>query len=391
MSTSGDPIPFNKPHTTGRESEFLHEAVNAGHLSGNGRFGRSCSDWIAQHIGGRTAFVTPSCTAALEMAMILADIGPGDEVIMPSYTFVSCANAVVLRGGTPVFVDVEEETLNLDPDAVAKAMTDRTKAVIVVHYAGVGANVERLADICEAHGALLVEDAAHCIQAWRNGRPLGSFGAMSTFSFHETKNVQCGEGGALVINHPDLVERAEIIQEKGTNRQRFLRGQVDKYTWVDVGSSFLMSDVTAAFLWAQMLSSSEITERRLAIWNTYQEAFSGLEEEGLLRRPTIPAECEHNAHIYALRLEDIGSRDAFIAGLAERGVHSVFHYVPLHKSPAGAERGRTHGSLSVTESEAYKVARLPLFVDLLPNVDRVVEAVIDTIRSGLSVEALRRG
>lgn len=381
MSANSDLIPFNKPHTTGREAEFLHEAVSAGHLSGNGRFGRSCSDWIRQHIGGRTAFVTPSCTAALEMAMILADIGPGDEVIMPSYTFVSCANAVVLRGGTPVFVDVEDETLNLDPDAVAEAMTDRTKAVIVVHYAGVGANVERLAEICDANGALLVEDAAHCIHAWRDGRALGSFGAMSTFSFHETKNVQCGEGGALVINHPDLVERAEIIQEKGTNRQRFLRGQVDKYTWVDVGSSFLMSDVTAAFLWAQMLSSSEITERRLAIWNAYQAAFTPLAERGLLRLPTVPDDCSHNAHIYAVRLPDVDQRDDFISGLRGHGVQSVFHYVPLHLSPAGRRLGRAHGSLQVTEREAPRLARLPVFADLGSGVDRVISAVTETVHS----------
>jgi dTDP-4-amino-4,6-dideoxygalactose transaminase len=373
------PIPFNRPHTTGEEVRFLEEAAAAGHLSGNGTFGRHCVQWLRDHIGGRAAFLTPSCTAALEMAMILADVGPGDEVIMPSFTFVSCANAVALRGGVPVFVDIRDDTLNLDTDAAAAAINDRTKAIIVVHYAGVGADLTELAKVCKDRGVLLVEDAAHCIHAWRDGKPLGSFGAMATFSFHETKNIQCGEGGALVINDPDLVERAEIIQEKGTNRQRFLRGQVDKYTWVDVGSSFLMSDVTAAFLWAQMLSSDGITERRLAIWNAYQAAFTPLEEEGLIRLPTLPVGSSHNAHIYAVRLADVDQRDAFISHLGEQNVQSVFHYVPLHQSPAGERYGRVHGSLDVTEREADKLARLPVFVDLGADVDRVISAVTETV------------
>lgn len=381
-------IPFNRPHTTGQELKFLQEAVAAGHLSGNGMFGLNCAEWLRDHVGGQAAFLTPSCTAALEMAMVLADVGPGDEVIMPSFTFVSCANAVALRGGVPVFVDVREETLNIDPDAAAEAITDRTKAIIAVHYAGVGADLSELAVVCKERGVLLVEDAAHCIHTWESGKPLGSFGAMSTFSFHETKNIQCGEGGALVVNDPELVERAEIIQEKGTNRQRFLRGQVDKYTWVDVGSSFLMSEVTAAFLWAQILGAAEITERRLAIWNAYQGALSPWAEQGMLRLPEVPADCVHNAHIYALRLADVSQRDAFIARLRDLGVLSVFHYVPLHQSPMGASLGRAHGSLAVTEREAAKLARLPVFVDLGADLEHVISAV-DEVATELATAAIR--
>jgi len=375
-----EPIPFNRPHAAGRETEFLREAVSSGYLSGNGRFGRKCSSWLAEHVGARAAFMTPSCTAALEMAMILAEVKPGDEVVMPSFTFVSCANAVALRGGVPVFVDVDEGTLNLDPDAVAAAITERTKAVIVVHYAGVGAEVERLASICEERGVLLVEDAAHCIHASRNGRPLGSFGAMATFSFHETKNVQCGEGGALVVNDERVLARAEIIQEKGTNRSVFLRGQADKYTWVDVGSSFLMSDIAAAFLWAQMLDAELVTQRRRALWDRYQEAFGPLADAGIVRLPTVPPECRHNAHIYALRLADTDTRDAFIAELSEQGIHSVFHYVPLHLSPAGQTLGRTAGPLLVTETESARLVRLPLYAELGSDIERVIAAATTAVR-----------
>jgi dTDP-4-amino-4,6-dideoxygalactose transaminase len=368
------PIPFNKPHVTGREAKFINEALENGHLSGNGQFAQNCARWLTEHIGSRAAFMTPSCTAALEMAMLLADVGPGDEVIMPSFTFVSCANAVALRGGIPVFVDLDPATLTVDPEAVSRAMTSRTKAVIVVHYAGVGADVAKLQSICDEHEILLVEDAAHCIHASRHGRPLGSFGAMSTFSFHETKNVQCGEGGALLINDERLVARAEVIQEKGTNRRRFLRGQVDKYTWVGVGSSFLMSDIAAAFLWAQMLAATEITQSRLDLWDRYQEAFRPFAEAGVVRLPTVPAGCEHNAHIFALRLADIETRDAFIARLAESAIQSVFHYVPLHSSPAGRALGRTAGSLELTDAEAGRLVRLPLYADLGSDVERVIDA-----------------
>ena len=323
--------------------------------------------------------MTPSCTAALEMAVVLAGVGPGDEVVMPSFTFVSCANAVALRGGVPVFVDIREDTLNIDTDAAAAAITDRTKALIAVHYAGVGADLAELARVCRERAVVLIEDAAHCVHAWEGGKPLGSFGELATFSFHETKNIQCGEGGALVVNDPSLVERAEIIQEKGTSRKRFLRGQVDKYTWVDLGSSFLMSEVTAAFLWAQLCASSGITERRVALWNAYEDAFTPLHERGLIQLPTVPDDCRHNAHIYALRLRGGDQRDDFIAGMKRHGVQSVFHYVPLHDSPAGRRFGRLGGSLDVTEREAVRIARLPVFIDLGEDIRRVMTAVTDTV------------
>jgi dTDP-4-amino-4,6-dideoxygalactose transaminase len=310
------------------------------------------------------------------MAMLLAEIGPGDEVIMPSFTFVSCANAVALRGGVPVFADIRPDTLNLSPEAVEAAMTERTKAVIVVHYAGVGAEVEALAELCARRGVMLVEDAAHAVRASRGGRPLGSFAAVSAFSFHETKNLHCGEGGALVVNDPALVDQAHVLQEKGTNRRRFLDGHVDKYTWVDVGSSFLMSDVSAAFLWSQMQHAQRITQRRLAVWEHYQESFADLEADGLQQRPVVPDGCEHNAHLYALRLPDRAARDRFIAELGSQNVQSVFHYVPLHDSPAGLRLGRVGGPLDVTVREAGRVARLPVWVDLThAQVERVVRAV----------------
>jgi dTDP-4-amino-4,6-dideoxygalactose transaminase len=376
MIDATDRIPFNRPHLTGFEFAALAEAAANGHLSGNGEFARRCAEWLNEEVGAPASFIVPSCTAALEMAMLLAGIGPGDEVIMPSFTFVSCANAVALRGGVPVFADIDPDTLNLCPAAVAGAMTERTRAVIVVHYAGVGAEVEELADLCERRGVMLIEDAAHSVRARRGGRPLGSFGAVSTFSFHETKNLHCGEGGALVVNDPALVDQAHVVQEKGTNRRRFLDGQVDKYTWVDVGSSFLMSDVSAAFLWSQMQHAPLITQRRLAVWEHYQERFADLEADGLLQRPVVPDGCEHNAHLYALRLPDRAGRDTFIAQLAEAEVQSVFHYVPLHDSPAGLRYGRVGSDLDVTIREAARIARLPVWVDMTHSqVERVVRAV----------------
>ncbi|MEA2180568.1 MAG: dTDP-4-amino-4,6-dideoxygalactose transaminase [Solirubrobacteraceae bacterium] len=376
MIDATDRIPFNRPHLTGFEFAALAEAAANGHLSGNGAFAQRCAAWLNEELSAPASFIVPSCTAALEMAMLLAEIGPGDEVIMPSFTFVSCANAVALRGGVPVFADIRPDTLNLSPEAVEAAMTERTKAVIVVHYAGVGAEVEALAELCARRGVMLVEDAAHAVRASRGGRPLGSFAAVSAFSFHETKNLHCGEGGALVVNDPALVDQAHVLQEKGTNRRRFLDGHVDKYTWVDVGSSFLMSDVSAAFLWSQMQHAQRITQRRLAVWQHYQESFADLEADGLLQRPVVPDGCEHNAHLYALRLPDRAARDRFIAELGSQNVQSVFHYVPLHDSPAGLRLGRVGGPLDVTVREAGRVARLPVWVDLThAQVERVVRAV----------------
>jgi dTDP-4-amino-4,6-dideoxygalactose transaminase len=346
--------------------------VNAGHLSGNGAFGRRCEEWLADRIGSARAFLTPSCTAALEMAAILLELEPGDEVIMPSFTFVTTANAFVLRGAVPVFVDVDPDTLTIDPAGVEAAVTDRTRAIVPVHYAGVGCDLDALVGI----GPIVVEDAAQAILSTESGRPLGSRGALAALSFHETKNVMCGEGGALLVNDERYVERAEIVQEKGTNRSRFFRGAVDKYTWVDIGSSYLLSEINAAFLWAQLEAADSITARRLAIWDRYHAAFEELEQDGFLRRPIVPSDRTHNAHMYYVLLPSEQRRDGFISDLAAAGVHSVFHYVPLHSSDAGRRFGRAVGSMTATDAASARLARLPLWAGMDDNVvDRVIAAV----------------
>ena len=300
---------------------------------------------------------------------------------MPSFTFVSTANAVALRGATPVFVDVREDTLNLDESLLEAAVTERTKAIMPVHYAGVGCDMDAIGAVADAHGLRVIEDAAQGTLASYDGRALGGIGDIGCLSFHETKNVICGEGGALLVNRPELIERAEILREKGTNRSRFLRGQVDKYTWVDIGSSFLLGEVSAAFLWAQMEQADAITARRMHVWQAYHEAFVALEDEGLVRRPVIAEGCEHNAHLYYLLLPDQSRRDAVIAGLAQRRVQAVFHYVPLHSSPAGQQLGRAHGRLDVTDDIAGRLLRLPLWVEMPPqDIEAVIEAVTDTVR-----------
>jgi dTDP-4-amino-4,6-dideoxygalactose transaminase len=368
-------IPFNRPFTTGRELLYVREAIKNGHLSGGGPFTGRCSRWLEQRVGSDHVLLTHSCTAALEMAMTLLDIGPGDEVVMPSFTFVSPASAVVVRGGTPVFVDIRPDTLNIDERKVRAAITPRTKAIVVVHYAGVGCAMEELSSIAEGTGTALIEDAAHGILASYDDRPLGSFGCLAALSFHETKNVHCGEGGALLINEPAYRERAEILLDKGTNRRRFFRGQVDKYTWVDVGSSYAPSEISAAFLWAQLEDADEITARRLAIWRSYHEAFARLEQLGVLRRPIIPERCFHNAHMYYLLLPDLESRSALIGELRRLGIHAVFHYVPLHTSVAGRQHGRVAGDLSLTEDVSARLVRLPLWPGMEDDVVRVVDSV----------------
>jgi dTDP-4-amino-4,6-dideoxygalactose transaminase len=369
-------IPFNRPFATGREFAYVREAIDNGHLSGSGPFTERCNRWLEESIGSHEALLTHSCTAALEMVAMLLDIGPGDEVVMPSFTFVSAANAIVLRGGTPVFVDVREDTLNIDEEKVLGAITARTRAIMPVHYAGVGCEMQELLAIAEESGAALVEDAAQAILASCDGRPLGSFGSLAALSFHETKNVHCGEGGALLINDASLAERAEILLDKGTNRRRFFRGQVDKYSWVDIGSSYAPSEINAAFLWAQLVDAEAITARRLAIWRTYHEAFAGLEEQGVVRRPIVPVACEHNAHMYYLLLPDLDSRGLFIDELKSVGIHAVFHYVPLHSSDAGLLYGRRAGDLRVTDGVSERLVRLPLWAGMVEEeVARVVEAV----------------
>lgn len=370
-------IPFNKPYMTGKELWNIAQAHSAGHLSGDGMFTKRCNQWLEQKIGCKKALLTPSCTAALELAAILADIQAGDEVIMPSFTFVSTANAFVLRGGTPVFVDIREDTLNLDETKIEAAITDKTKAIVPVHYAGVACEMDVIMAIAERYNLLVIADAAQGIMSTYKGRPLGSLGHMAALSFHETKNIICGEGGAILINDERFRERAEIIREKGTNRSQFFRGQVDKYTWVDVGSSYLPGEINAAFLWAQMEEAESITERRLALWQRYHDAFFVLEQKGFARRPVIPANCRQNAHMYYLLLANQQVRDDFITRMRNAGINTVFHYVPLDQSPAGKRFARSCGDLSITHYAGDCLVRLPLWLGLEEYQEKVIDSVLE--------------
>jgi dTDP-4-amino-4,6-dideoxygalactose transaminase len=374
-------ITFNRPHGTGREHAYIEQAIANRHLSANGPFTERCTDWLADHFDAPRVLLTGSCTSALEMATLLLDLQPGDEVIMPSFTFVSTASAVALRGAVPVFVDVRPDTLNIDEAQVEAAIGERTRAILPIHYAGVGAAMDVLQQLADARGLALVEDAAQAMLASWRGRPLGGIGQLGCMSFHETKNLTCGEGGALVVNNPDLVERAEILQEKGTNRSAFFRGAVDKYTWVELGSSYLTSEINAAFLWAQLESASEITASRLAVWQRYHERFAPLEASGRVRRPITPDDCQHNAHMYYLLLRDRAARDGLIAHLDGLGIQAVFHYVPLHSSPAGLRYGRAHGPLEVTDRVSDTLVRLPLWVGMSDaDIDRVADGVESALR-----------
>ena len=368
-------IPFNAPFMTGREVEYIMQAHAGRHLAGNGRFTKLCQNWLRDTLGCGSALLSHSCTAALEMAAILADVGPGDEVIMPSYTFVSTANAFVLRGATPVFVDVRPDTLNIDETLIEAAITPRTKAIVPVHYAGVPAAMDEILAIADRHGLLVIEDAAQAVLSEYRGRPAGSIGHLAAVSFHETKNLISGEGGALLVNDERFASRAEIIWEKGTNRSQFFRGQIDKYTWVDVGSSFLPGEIVAAFLWAQLEDGRDITRRRLDVWDEYHAAFAALERSGAVRRQVVPDDCVHNAHMYYLLLPDLDRRTRLIADLKAQGVNAVFHYVPLHSAPAGLKYGRTDGPLPVTDSISDRLVRLPIWVGLEQSVPRVVDTV----------------
>ncbi len=372
-------IQFNRPYMTGKELYYIAEAKFGNMLAGDGPFTKRCHQWIEENTGCAKALLTHSCTAALEMTALLLDIQPGDEVIMPSYTFVSTANAFVLRGGVPVFVDIREDTLNLDECLIEAAITPRTKAIVAVHYAGVGCEMDTIMDIAHRHGLKVVEDAAQGVMASYKGRALGSIGDLGAFSFHETKNVISGEGGALLVNDPELVLRAEIIREKGTNRSQFFRGQVDKYTWMDVGSSYLPGEVIAAFLRAQLEEAESITQKRLALWTRYHDALAPLEAAGLVRRPIVPSGCEHNAHMYYLLLGSLEKRTAVLSKLKERGVSAVFHYVPLHSSPAGKRFARTHGDLWVTNRVADSLIRLPLWIGLEDCQQAVVQTLADSL------------
>lgn len=370
-----EPIPFNRPYMVGTELDYVRQAHANLQIAGDGRFTGLCSDWLERTTGCRKALLTHSCTAALEIAAILAEIGPGDEVVMPSYTFVSTANAFALRGGVPVFVDVRPDTLNIDELQIEAAITERTKAIVVVHYAGIPCEMDAILNIAQRHGLLVIEDAAQGLLSTYRGRPVGSIGHLAAISFHETKNITSGEGGALLVNDSRFVERAQIIREKGTNRTQFLAGQVDRYTWIDIGSSYLPGEMTAAFLWGQMEVAEQITQRRIAIWEIYHEGLAKLEEAGKLRRPQQPRHCAGNAHMYYLLLANQEDRAQFIACLAAQQIGAVSHYVPLHSSLGGRRYGRYVGGLSNTTTLSARLVRLPLWIGLESEQDRVIRAV----------------
>lgn len=373
-------IPFNRPYMTGKELWHVAQAHHNFALAGNGAFTRQCQAWLEARTGSSKALLTHSCTAALEMAALLADIAPGDEVILPSYTFVSSANAFVLRGAVPVFIDIRPDTLNLDESLIKEAITARTRAIVPVHYAGVGCEMDAILAVANEHGLIVIEDAAQGVMASYKGRPLGSIGHFGTYSFHETKNIICGEGGALLVNRPDMGALAEVIWEKGTDRSRFFRGETDKYTWQHMGSSFLPGELVAAFLWAQIEEAESLTARRLAHWARYHAGFARMEEAGRLRRPIVPADCVHNGHMYYLLLPDPETRDRLMQALKERGINAIFHYVPLHSSPAGLRYGRAHGDLTVTDQASRCLLRLPMWnalsVEMIDEVIAAVDAIL---------------
>ena len=371
-----EPIPFNRPYVTGKELVYAAEVQRNYHLSGDGPFTRRCHRWIEQRTGCATALLTHSCTSALELAALVLDIESGDEVILPSYTFVSTANAFVLRGAVPVFVDIREDTLNLDERLIEAAITPRTRAIVPVHYAGVSCEMDSIIAIARRHDLRIVEDAAQGVMAGYKGRALGAIGDIGSFSFHETKNIVSGEGGSLLLRDSDLAQRAEIFREKGTDRSRFFRGEVDKYTWQDVGSSLLPSEITAAYLWAQFEEAERITAGRLASWQRYHELLAPLEEQGLLRRPRVPADCQHNGHLYYILLASEADRKKVLDEFKRNQIGAVFHYVPLHSSPAGMRFGRAHGDLSLTTSLSERLVRLPMWFGLSePQQQRIADVL----------------
>lgn len=384
-------IPFNKPYMTGSEFRHIAQAYALGHLSGDGSFTKRCNNWIEQRFGVYKALLTHSCTAALEIAALLLDIQPGDEIIMPSYTFVSTANAFVLRGGVPVFVDIREDTLNLDESLIEAAITPRTRAIVPVHYAGVACEMDMIMAIARQHGVKVVEDAAQGVMSTYKGQTLGGIGDLGAYSFHETKNVISGEGGALLVNTPDLAQRAETIREKGTDRSQHFRGEVDKYTWQEVGSSFLPSELIAAFLWSQPEEVDHITNKRLAIWHRYHDLLEPLETKGILRRPIAPEECCHNAHMYYVILPHGVERQAVLDELKNNNIFAIFHYAPLHSSPAGIRYGKSQGNLHVTNDLSNRLIRLPLWIGLSAKQQcRVVDTLSKIMHQLLSASNSRQ-
>lgn len=357
-------ICFNVPPFTGKEMDYIRQAVENQKICGDGEFTKKCNTWMEERTGAKKALLTTSCTHATELAALLADIQPGDEVIMPAYTFVSTADAFVLRGARVVFADIRPDTMNIDENRIEEAVTERTKAIVPVHYAGVSCEMDKIMQIAQKHNLFVIEDAAQGIMSTYKGKALGSIGDFGCYSFHETKNYSMGEGGALLIQDEKYVEEAEIIREKGTNRSKFFRGQIDKYTWVNYGSSYLPSDMNAAYLWAQLEMADEINEFRLKRWNQYWELLTPLKERGILELPTIPEGCVHNAHMFYIKAKDLEERTRLLAFLKENGILSVFHYIPLHTAPAGLKYGEFHGEDRYTTKESERLARLPMYYGL---------------------------
>ena len=372
-------IPFNKPYLTGHELRNIEQAHRLGQLSGDGYFTKQCKEWLEIHTGSPLSLLTHSCTGALEMAAMLIDINAGDEIILPSYTFVSTVNAFVLRGAVPVFVDIRPDTLNLDEDKIEAAIGPKTKAIVPVHYAGNSCNMTEIMNIARNNGLYVIEDAAQALMSDQDDIALGSIGDFGCFSFHETKNIQCGEGGALLVNNQKFLERAEILREKGTNRSKFFRGEVDKYTWVDIGSSYLPGELTSAFLYAQLMLSKEITSRRLAIWHKYNQFFSQIAEKYSLSLPSPARGCRHNAHMYYILLPNEDKRDAFIQGMKDHSIQCVFHYIPLHSSPASKQRHWSTANLPITDSASSRLVRLPLWLGLEPQLDYICSCAEDVL------------
>lgn len=371
-------ISFNVPPYVGTENQYIAQAIANRKICGDGTFTKRCSAWLEEKTGTSKALLTTSCTHATEMAALLANIHPGDEVIMPSYTFVSTADAFVLRGAVAVFVDIRPDTMNIDETLIESAITSKTKAIVPVHYAGVACEMDTIMALAKAHNLMVIEDAAQGVMSTYKGKPLGTIGDYGCYSFHETKNYSMGEGGALLIKDPSNVERAEIIREKGTNRSKFFRGQIDKYTWVAAGSSYLPSELNAAYLYAQLEQAQKIFDDRMRAWNRYYEGLRPLEEAGYLSLPIVPNECQHNAHMFYIKVKDLEERTALISYLKARHIHAVFHYIPLHSSPAGKVLGRFHGEDRFTTKESERLLRLPMYYGLK---DEDVDTVLNALRS----------
>ena len=375
-------ISFNVPPHVGQEEKYVMEAIANHKICGDGPFCKKCSSWLEEQSGSEKVLLTTSCTHATEMAAILSDIKPGDEVIMPSYTFVSTADAFVLRGAKVVFVDIRPDTMNIDETLIEDAITPKTKAIVPVHYAGVSCEMDTIMDIARRHNLLVIEDAAQGVMSSYKGNVLGTIGDFGCYSFHETKNYSMGEGGALLIKNPDYIERAEIIREKGTNRSKFFRGQIDKYTWVDAGSSYLPSELNAAYLWGQLEMADEVYADRMNSWDLYYKLLTPLAEQGRIGLPVIPEGCKHNAHMFYIKAKDLEERSALIEYLKSCGIGAVFHYIPLHSAPAGRRFGEFHGEDKYTTKESERLVRLPMYYGLKPeDVEFVVEKVEDFMKS----------